>query len=288
MKHPTRKFLCLLFVVLMTACLLAPATAAAEANETIKYDANGGSGYMPDNIAYYGQYFPLPNCTFTPPKGHEFSHWTIKGNEVIKLAPGDKMRFTPSAPHTTTFVAVWKLNGNPFVDVAADAFYYEPVQWAVRHDPAITVGTDATHFSPDATCTRAQAVTFLWRAMNCPAPKTTKNPFTDVSAGDWYYKPVLWAAENGITGGVGGGRFDPDGVCNRSQIVTFLWRATKPHAAQSAGSTFSDVPAAEWFAEPVAWAVDKGITYGIGGGKFGPFLDCTRGQIVTFLYRCMK
>ena len=172
-----------------------------------------------------------------------------------------------------------------FTDVSTDAFYATPVLWAVNHDPRIANGTSATTFSPDETCTRAQAVTFLWRAMDCPEPDTSVNPFTDVSASDWYYKPVLWAAENNITAGIGGGKFDPNGACNRAQIVTFLWRAEGQPEPQSTVNPFSDVSASDWYYQPVLWAAENGITSGYPDGRFGPNDSCTRGQIVTFLYR---
>ena len=172
-----------------------------------------------------------------------------------------------------------------FVDVdrSPDCWYHEPVDWAVVNN--ITAGVNATHFDPDGKCTRAQAVTFLWRAKGMPEPKTTVNPFSDVSEDSWYYKPVLWAVENNITAGVGGGRFDPDGTCTRSQIVTFLWRTAGQPAPQGTATSFSDVPADVWYADAVAWAVENNITSGVGGGRFDPDGTCIRSQIVTFLFR---
>ena len=176
---------------------------------------------------------------------------------------------------------------SPFTDVSVDAFYFKPVLWAVNHDPTITSGVGNNRFAPNDTCTRSQAVSFLWRAMDCPEPKTTVNPFTDVSASDWYYKPVLWAAENNITSGIGGGKFDPNGTCNRAQIVSFLWRAEGRPEPETADNPFSDVSASDWYYKPVLWAAENGITSGYPDGRFGPNDSCTRGQIVTFLYRDM-
>ena len=172
-----------------------------------------------------------------------------------------------------------------FVDVAAGSYYYTPVLWAVEQ--GITNGLDATHFAPDATCTRAQVVTFLWRAKGCPEPKMIYNPFSDVSSSDYYYTAVLWAVENGITTGTGGNTFAPNEGCTRKQVATFLWRAQgKP--ASSGSNIFTDVSPDAYYYDAVLWAVENGITSGMGNGKFAPDAACTRGQIVTFLYRAMN
>ena len=172
-----------------------------------------------------------------------------------------------------------------FVDVAAGSYYYTPVLWAV--EKGITNGLDATHFAPDATCTRAQVVTFLWRAKGCPEPKMIYNPFSDVSSSDYYYTAVLWAVENGITTGTGGNTFAPNEGCTRKQVATFLWRAQgKP--ASSGSNIFTDVSPDAYYYDAVLWAVENGITSGMGNGKFAPDAACTRGQIVTFLYRAMN
>ena len=171
-----------------------------------------------------------------------------------------------------------------FVDVPEDSYYYEPVEWAVGN--GITTGVTSEYFDPDGICTRAQAVTFLWRAAGEPAPKSAAMPFTDVPAGSYYYQAVLWAVENGVTKGTSSTAFSPDANCSRAQIVTFLWRANGSLTAGS-GAQFGDVSAAAYYAQAVAWAVEKGVTDGIGNGQFGPDLNCTRAQIVTFLYRSM-
>ncbi len=168
-----------------------------------------------------------------------------------------------------------------FSDVSTKAYYSDPVQWALMND--ITSGTSATTFSPDASCTRAQAVTFLWRAAGSPKPSSTKNPFTDVKAGTYYYGAVLWAVEQGITSGTTSTTFSPDTVCDRSQIVTFLYRANGSPSAN--GEAFSDVPSNSYYSSAVKWAVAQGITSGTSNTTFSPSANCTRGQIVTFLYR---
>ena len=149
----------------------------------------------------------------------------------------------------------------------------------------VTDGMTDTTFAPDAACTRAQAVTFLWRANGSPAPKTAKNPFADVPAGEWYTEAVLWAVENGITDGTSDSTFSPDDTCNRAHIVTFLFRSENGKAGTK--NPFADVPAGEWYTEAVLWAVAEGITDGVDETHFAPMSDCTRAHIVTFLYRDM-
>ena len=157
--------------------------------------------------------------------------------------------------------------------------------WAVGE--GITSGTTATTFSPDAACTRAQIVTFLWRAAGSPAPKSSVNPFTDVKADAYYYDAVLWAVENGITAGTTATTFSPDATCTRAHIVTFLWRAQESPAAKGV-NPFTDVAADAYYADAVLWAVENGITSGTSDCTFSPDADCTRAQIVTFLYRSAK
>ena len=168
-----------------------------------------------------------------------------------------------------------------FTDVKRDSYCADAVQWAVAN--GITKGTDATHFSPNAGCTRGQVVTFLWRAAGCPQPTSKSNPFTDVRADDYFYTAVLWAVENGITNGTSAKTFSPDATVTRAQVVTFLWRANGQPAAGNSG--FADVSADKYYATAVAWAVSQRITTGTGFGVFSPDAACTRAQIVTFLYR---
>lgn len=183
----------------------------------------------------------------------------------------------------TTVYAKWA--ANLFADVNADAYYYNAVLWAV--DKGITQGATATTFAPGAPCTRAQVVTFLWRAMGSPTLTTTVNPFTDVSADTYYYNAVLWAVEKGITTGTTETTFSPDATVTRSQVVTFLWRAAGSPTATDA-STFTDVDAGAYYANAIAWAVEKAITNGTSETTFSPMANCTRGQIITFLYNFEK
>ena len=184
--------------------------------------------------------------------------------------PADKVTVEP----TFTWV-------NPFADVANSAYYVDAVEWMLKRE--VTQGTTETTFSPNLNCTRAQIVTFLWRAAGSPEPKGTVG-FADVSAGSYYAKAVAWAVENGITGGTGNGLFSPDATCTRAQSAAFLYRAAgSPAVSGSAG--FSDVAADAYYAQAVAWAKEHGITDGIGGGLFGSANDCTRAQIAAFLWR---
>ena len=171
-----------------------------------------------------------------------------------------------------------------FVDVPADAYFAEAVVWAVEN--GITTGTSDTKFSPNSPCTRAQVVTFLWRAEGQPAPTTTENPFTDVEEGTYYYDAVLWAVENGITTGTSATTFAPEKTITRSQAVTFLWRNAGAPASE-VENPFTDVAADAYFADAVLWAVESGVTTGTSETTFSPDANCIRAQIVTFLYRAM-
>ncbi|MGM9573447.1 MAG: S-layer homology domain-containing protein, partial [Hominicoprocola sp.] len=173
---------------------------------------------------------------------------------------------------------------NFFVDVFPGDYYYDAVLWAAKK--GITGGTSATTFSPNGICTRAQTVTFLWRAAGSPAPKNSMMPFTDVPAGSYYETAVLWAVENGITNGTGDTTFSPNATCSRGQIVSFLWRALGSRAV-SGSAVFTDVPAGSYYETAVLWAVENGITNGTGMNVFSPNADCTRAQIVTFLWRAL-
>ena len=174
---------------------------------------------------------------------------------------------------------------NPFVDVPADSYCFEPVLWAV--EKGITNGTSEKHFSPERTCIRAEVVTFLWRAAGSPEPKSTVNPFVDVNESDYFYKPVLWAVEKGVTNGVDDNHFNPAGTCLRAEVVTFLWRANGSPVS-STEITFTDVPAESFYANAVAWALEKGVTNGTSATTFGAADACNRAQVVTFLYRAYK
>lgn len=172
-----------------------------------------------------------------------------------------------------------------FVDVPEDAWFADAVDWAVSQEPAITNGTDETHFSPDEACTREQAVTFLWRAAGCPEPKTTTCAFTDVNAEEYSYKAILWAVENNITNGTSATTFSPKDICSRAHIVTFLYRAAGSPETGYVENVFTDVPDGTWFTTPVLWAVKDSITSGVTDTTFAPSADCTRAMVVTFLYR---
>ncbi len=174
------------------------------------------------------------------------------------------------------------IGSNPFSDVAGGAYYNEAVRWAVKN--GIASGTDAKHFSPDAACTRGQAVTFLWRAAGCPAPALAENPFADVKPTDYCYDAVLWAVQTGVAKGTSRTTFSPDAPCTRGQIVTFLYRAAGSPSGY-ANSGYTDVPETSYCAAPVAWAVALRVTSGTSAITFSPDALCTRAQIVTFLYR---
>ena len=224
--------------------------------------------------------------TITPDKGYAISNVKIDGKSIgaVKSYTFENVRRT----HTIEAIFM-KANGNPqtgvFVDVATGSYYKDAVDWAVEN--GITKGTDDTHFSPDGICTRAQAVTFLWRAAGSPKPETRAMPFTDVPVGSYYYDAVLWAVENGITKGTSDTTFSPNMTCTRAQIVAFLWRSEKSPAAGTA-NPFADVKSDAYYADAVLWAVKENITKGTTSTTFSPNADCTRAQIVTFLWRSKK
>ena len=265
-----------------------------------RYNGGGGRGY-----SYYtikatagtgGSISPSGNVsvregrdqtfTITPDKDYAVANVKIDGKSIgaVKSYTFENVRRT----HTIEVIFV-KANGNPqtgvFVDVATGSYYEDAVDWAVEN--GITKGTDDTHFSPDGICTRAQAVTFLWRTAGSPKPETRAMPFTDVPVGSYYYDAVLWAVENGITKGTSDTTFSPNMTCSRAQIVAFLWRSEKSPAAGTA-NPFADVKSTAYYADAVLWAVKENITKGTTSTTFSPDADCTRAQIVTFLWRCKK
>ena len=193
---------------------------------------------------------------------------------------------TPVTPSTPTNPTTPEQPEFRFADVQdKSAYYYDSVYWAVEN--GITNGITATLFGPDGSCTRAQAVTVLWRAAGEPAPASTDMPFTDVPADAFYRTAVLWAVENGVTNGTSATTFSPDATCTRAQIVTFLWRSQKSPVVNYAMS-FSDVDSGAFYAEAVRWAVSENVTAGTSATTFTPNATCTRAQIVTFLYRASK
>ena len=227
--------------------------------------------------------------TATPDKGYELEMLKVldRSGDALKLTEKNgKYTFKmPSGKVTIKASFVEEAPEQIFKDVPANAYYYEAVKWA--QEKGITGGIGNGLFGPNDPCTRAQIVTFLWRAAGSPAPKNTGTAFGDVKPGSFYEQAVAWAVENGITGGTGEGMFSPDATCTRAQSVTFLYRASGSPAV-SDKAEFSDVSTTAFYADAVAWAAKKGITTGIGGGLFGSGNDCTRGQIVTFLWRCKK
>ena len=224
--------------------------------------------------------------TVKPNDGYVLETLTVidKNGDELKLTDKGNGKYTFTMPGSKVEVKATFMEDNSvlnfFYDVPNDAFFYEAVKWAVKS--GVTNGLTDTMFGPYEPCTRAQIVTFLWRAAGSPEPKTAVS-FTDVPAGSYYAKAVAWAIENGITTGTGDGKFSPDATCTRAQAVTFLFRISKTSADGT--PAFSDVATDAYYAEAVKWATDNGITNGISGGLFGPDNDCTRAQIVTFLWR---
>lgn len=225
--------------------------------------------------------------TVTPDAGYTLETLTVldkNGKEITVTAKNGKYTFTMPAGKVSVKATFMEDNTmlNFFVDVPASKYYYDAVLWAVRN--GITNGLDETHFAPDLGCTRAQIVTFLWRAAGCPEPTTLKS-FSDVAADSYYAKAVAWAVENGITKGVTETEFMPNVTCTRAHAVTFLYRE-KGCPAVNSSTAFVDVTADRYYADAVAWAVEHGVTNGVDAAHFYPDLTCTRAQIVTFLYRC--
>jgi uncharacterized repeat protein (TIGR02543 family) len=213
--------------------------------------------------------------TYEPTRdGYDFAGWYSDNTLTTKVT---SIKLTDN----TTVYAKW-ISANPFTDVESGAYYHDAVLWAVGK--GVTNGTTATTFSPDDTCTRAQAVTFLWRAMGSPEPTSSTCPFTDVDSSDYYYKAVLWAVEKGVTTGTTDTTFSPDDTVTRGQAVTFLYRAAETPAAGTT-NPFTDVKSGDYYYDAVLWAVGKNITEGASATTFIPANDCTRAQIVTFLWR---
>ena len=236
---------------------------SAEKGDTVTITAKPDSGYQLDDL------------TVTDKNGKELK-LTDKGNGKYTFTmPASKVEIK------ATFVK--EVETSPFSDVSTSAYYYEAVKWA--QEKGITGGIGNGLFGPNQPCTRAQIVTFLWRAAGSPEPKSMSS-FSDVSADSYYAKAVAWAVENGITTGTGDGKFSPDATCTRAQSVTFLFRAIGKLVDSKA--EFSDVLTDSYYANAVAWAVVNGVTNGIGDGLFGPNNSCTRAQIVTFLFRAYQ
>ena len=240
----------------------------AKAGETVTVTPKPDDGYETDAVTVTDKDGKKVSVTKNSDGSYSF---TMPEGDV-----GVSVTFKEKAPEETY---------NPFIDVNKGAYYYDAVLWAVENN--ITTGTSATTFSPNATCTRGQVVTFLWRAAGCPEPTGSSSPFTDVKPGDYFYKAVLWAVEKNITKGTGATTFSPNDGCTRGQVVTFLHRFENAPSVGSASNPFTDVSSGAYYNDAVLWAVKNNITTGTGAGKFSPDDVCTRGQIVTFLYRDM-
>ena len=227
--------------------------------------------------------------TATPDKGYELEMLKVldRSGDALKLTEKNgKYTFKmPSGKVTIKASFVEEVPEQIFKDVPANAYYYEAVKWA--QEKGITGGIGNGLFGPNDPCTRAQIVTFLWRAAGSPEPETRAMPFTDIPVGSYYYDAVLWAVENDITKGTSDTTFSPNMTCTRAQIVAFLWRSEKSPAAGTA-NPFADVKSTAYYADAVLWAAKEDITKGTTNTTFSPGADCTRAQIVTFLWRCKK
>ena len=246
---------------------------------TIQADAGTGGSISPSGNVSVREGADQ-TFTITPDKGCAVFNVKIDGRSIgaVKSYSFENVK----RAHT---IEVSFTRANEFIDVPASSYFYEAVMWAVEN--GVTTGISASRFDPDGICTRAQAVTFLWRTAGSPEPETRAMPFTDVPVGSYCYDAVLWAVENGITKGTSATTFSPNMTCSRAQIVAFLWRSEKSPAAGTA-NPFADVKSTAYYADAVLWAVKENITKGTTNTTFSPDADCTRAQIVTFLWRCKK
>lgn len=249
------------------------------------YDANGYRNGVKLSVLSVGTSggdkptpTPVPTATPTPTP-------TATPTALPTSTPTSTPTATPTTTPTTSPTTAPTASPSPeinFTDVKEGAYYAQPVAWAVGK--GITSGIGGGKFGPDNSCTRGQIVTFLWRAAGSPDPKTTTNPFIDVKSSDYYYKAVLWAVENNITSGIGNRKFGPGSSCTRGQAVTFLWRAAESPISAT-GNSFADVAPDSYYEKAVNWAVASDVTSGTSKTTFSPDKTCSRGQIVTFLYR---
>ena len=234
---------------------------------TVTFDANGGSGTMPQMTVKEGEKLTLPECSFTPPEGKVFDRW-IAGNPGEKVDVGGDSVIRAFWKDTESFELP-----NPFVDIFKTDDYYDAVLWAFHREPQVTNGMDETHFGPHLTVTRGQAVTFLWRAMGCPTPVSDAHGFWDISSSDYYFEPVLWAVEQGITKGTSAHSFSPNDTLSTQHMVTFLYRTKNPGMDG-------------WYGEAQAWA-ETGYSSGRPFGVTSPVNNttpCPRCYVVQFLY----
>ncbi len=267
--------------------------------------------WVPEHVEAAERFTPNPNVegeyllNVTLTEGELITVARVEGRKITALYPEDFLPgYTVDADHAgsvtvcfrETFREDWAdFGGYVFIseniappvihfgDVPDGVWYADAVAWALEN--GVTVGTSESTFSPNNTCTRAQIVTFLWRAAGCPEPTLTESPFTDVAAGSYYYKSVLWAVENGITTGSSATSFSPRRSCTRAEIVTFLWRAAGSPMAEAQSCLFRDVAQGVWYREAVLWAVENNVTTGTSANTFSPYRPCTRAQAVTFLWR---
>ena len=309
-----KRTLSFLLVLALTLGLLPTAADAALAETVIPsievyankpvFDIEPDEPYIPDYMNYYvsGWYWsdgsgPLPN-NFTVVGGVEYSLTvTVKPKDGYKFSSGlsaelfwDTAEIVTLEAHKAVIRASCIADmgtPNPFVDVAKTDYFYEAVIWAYYHEPRVTSGSDATHFSPKKDCTRAQIVTVLWHAKEDPAPASLSNPFNDVIRSKYYFKPIMWAYHSSprITSGATATTFGVSKTCTREQAMTFLWKAEgapEPHITSCA---FTDLDPNKYYYKAVLWAVENKITGGASSTKFGVGKTCTRAQIVTFLYK---
>ena len=263
----------------------APSSGGSSSYTITTKDTDNGSISVSPSRASSGRTVTI---TVEPDDGYALDELSVtdsKGEKVELTKVSDtKYTFTMPRSRVTIEATFAEIEEEPdlfFVDVPTSAYYYDAVYWAAEN--GVTYGTSATTFSPNASCTRAQMVTFLWRAAGSPEPENAVNPFTDVSATAYYYDAVLWAVGEGITNGTSATTFSPDATVTRGQTVTFLWRYDGSPVVSS--GSFADVPADAYYASAVAWAVSEGVTNGTSATTFSPDAACTRAQIVTFLYR---
>lgn len=280
-------------------------SAAATCTVTVRSSGGGSSGggsssttYVPSvDAGRNGDVTVSPSrpssgqtvtITVDPDAGYELDDLTVtdaRGNVVKVTDNGDgTYSFTQPSSKVTieaTFAEIQEEPALAFTDVTERDYYYDAVLWAVEN--GVTSGTSSVTFSPDANVSRAQMVTFLWRAAGSPEPQSSVNPFTDVSSSAYYYDAVLWAVENGITSGTSATTFGPESAVSRAQAVTFLWRSASSPIVS--GGSFADVADDAYYAQAVAWAAQEGITSGTGGNNFSPDQIVSRAQAVTFLYR---
>ena len=249
------------------------------ADHVVYVDQGDGPSFVlrPKNLepGEYGIYLSGAALDYTEVGSFQY-YKEAKEPTPTEPAPTEPTPTEPSEPEPVK---------NPFLDVTQKDYYYDAVLWAVGGK--VTAGTDESHFSPNGTCTRAQVISFLWRAAGKPEPKSTRNPFRDVGTGDYYYKAVLWAVEQGITAGTDESHFSPNVGGTRAQVVSFLWRYAGKPTAGANGDPFRDVGTGDYYYKAVLWVVDQGVTAGTDRNHFSPGSTCTRAQTVSFLWRYM-